>query len=107
MPFQGLGKYFYDYRIRNGAIEILLIGKIPVAKFLLKDVSAIKEIPLKTTLQPDFTTLRLGNKFFGRILEITRTRGFFKRVLFTPDNADAFLSEALKAKAKVSSKPTE
>lgn len=91
MAFQGIGRLLYNYDIHDNAIRVLILGSIPVASFPLGEIVEMKEVSLKETLKPDFKTLRLGNRIIGRILEIRRSNGLFRRVLITPDEPDKFL----------------
>jgi hypothetical protein len=93
MGFQGIGRYFYNYRVNKDRIEFLLFGQLPFMNITLTKDVIVAEVPIKSTLFPDFSTLRLGNKVSGRVVEIKREHGFFKRILITPDDTDAFIAD--------------
>lgn len=93
MGFKNFGQYIYDYRIKGKKVEIVLFGKIPFLRIPIKDILEVREVSLKETLSPDFTTLRLGNRFFGSIVEIQRKDSFFKRILITPENSKEFIQD--------------
>lgn len=98
MAFQGFGRYFYNYRVNNDRIEFLLFGQLPFFSILLTKDVEVNMVPLKSTLRTDFSTLRLGNKIFGRVVEIKRGSGLFKRILITPDDADLFIADVNKVR---------
>ena len=91
MAFQAIGKFFYNYELRDGAIEIVILGGVPIKSIPLSEIDEMTEVSLKDTLTPDFKTLRLGNRLMGRILKIKRKSGLFRYILITPDEPDKFL----------------
>lgn len=98
MAFQGIGRLFYNYKIEGNAVEFTALGGIPLKRISFNAIEDLREVSLKETLKPDFSTLRLGNRLFGRIIEIRLKEGFFKRILITPDDPDKFV-QAWKAKS--------
>lgn len=91
MTFLGLGRFIYNYHLNEGSIQVVLFGRLPLKSIPLSKISEMREVSLKETLIPDFTTLRLGNRFFGRILELKKEDGFFRKILITPDDPDTLL----------------
>lgn len=100
MAFQGIGRFFYNYEITENAIEFTALGGLKLKSLPLSAIEDLREVSLKDTLRPDFSTLRLGNRLVGRIIEIRPKNGLFRRILITPDDPDKFLMAWKEKKGK-------
>lgn len=91
--FQLLGRYIYGYSLRGDRIDIRVFRFVRVGSISLRGIDAIREVTVSEALESGMATLRLGNRIFGRGLELRRNSGMFRTILITPDDPDAILAQ--------------
>jgi len=89
--------WLYDCRVREQSIEIVLFRKLPIYRLRLANVVSVvkvsrKELAIKSA---QGGTLGLGNRPFGEFVLVTKRKGPFRRIVLTPADAEAFVSEAM------------
>lgn len=87
-------RFLYGFRVCNHAIEVVLFGVFPVYQVRVEDVAEIKKVPWRD-LRIGGGILRLGNQFAGQCVLIQKRTGWFRRVVITPKNPDAFISQVI------------
>jgi hypothetical protein len=101
MMFWGL-RLLYGYRVRNHAVEVVLFHVLPVYRVPVDNIELIRKVLFKEALfgfwslrelVSAFSTLRLGNRIFGPWVLIQKRNGWIRRILITPNDADAFIRE--------------
>lgn len=91
MGLKNFASYIYDYRLADKNMEIVLFGTIPIIKVPYDEIKSVREVSLKETLIPDFSTLRFGNRFTSSIVEIQKKGAIVKRILITPEDSKKFI----------------
>jgi hypothetical protein len=88
-PILGL---LYGYRVSGRAIEITLFHVLPVYRLPIDNVESIG----KTTsgeLGIDWSVLRLSNHLTTEGVLIKKRKGWFRRIVITPSDADEFIKK--------------
>lgn len=88
--------WLYDCRVHEQNIEIVLFRKLPIYRLRMTNIATVakltrKELAIKGA---QGGTLGLGNRPFGEFVLVTKRKGPFRRIVLTPADADAFVSEA-------------
>jgi hypothetical protein len=96
--FLFFGKVFITYRLGQNDLRVNLFRVIPIMVVPLASITTIQRIT-----QLKWATSGLADLFCSRVfaerLMLTKSSGFFKEVVITPDNPDQFIVE-LKQRVK-------
>ena len=84
--------FLYDYTFGEEAIEIKLFRGLTVYSIKYAAIEGIREVGWRD-LQPDFITLRLGNRLSRHCVLILTNRGFHRRIALTPHDACKFVDD--------------
>ena len=58
------------------------------------DIVEIRKMSFKESLLAnEFSTLRFGNRIWGDIILIRKSKGLFKNIMITPDNSEMFIND--------------
>jgi hypothetical protein len=85
----------YDYRVRDGRLEIIAIGFFPIASFRIDKFVEVKELSNASWLgltANTFRTLRLPNRLFSDPIVIERA-GILKYLVITPRSPEEFVAK--------------
>jgi len=92
--FQYIGRFIYSYRTNGSGIKVVLFGFITTLSIEYADIVEIRKISFREAcFGTGFLTLRYGNRLWGDIVLIRKSRGFFHSIVITPDNTEEFISE--------------
>src|SRR6188768_3299449 len=89
-------RFLYDYRIANGAIEVLLFRTLSVYRIPISNIEQIgipnrRDLWISPLVRP--FVLRLGNRFRRNPVLIQRRTGLIRNVVITPDEPDRFIDQ--------------
>jgi hypothetical protein len=93
-------KQIYNYRIKEGKIEIRLFYIIPIKNIYFNKVISICGLSILELLRPSiyfslmFSTQWWGNRITRRMVLI-KQRSFIPHVVLTPDNPDQFIEQIM------------
>jgi hypothetical protein len=79
--------YLYDVRLGMDAVEFVLFKRFVTCTIPYGEITTFDKISLWQTAG---WNLNLANRPLGPFVLLHRTRGFFRRVVVTPRNADEF-----------------
>jgi len=85
-------RVIYGYRVRNRAIEITLFHVLPVYRLPIDNIEQIQKASWYE-LGIGGCTLRLGNRITGQGVLIKKRKGWFRRVVISPNDPDKFISQ--------------
>jgi hypothetical protein len=85
-------RFLYDYRIRDGRIDILLFRRLPIYRVPIAEIASIAKTRWRQ-LRIDGGVLRFGNRLFGDCVLIAKRKGQFRRLVIPPADADAFITQ--------------
>ena len=91
-------RFVYDYRIRNESVEIVLFRIAPIYRIPINSIESIK-VATWRELGVGFFTLRFGNRFTITRMVLIEKQGLQRRVVITPDDPHAFVSEVQRIRA--------
>jgi len=86
-------RQIYDYRVTDGAIEIVLFRTLPVYRVHFDDIESVKILSWRELRLASITTLRMGNRLAKRYILITRKSGWFRYLAITPADPDSFVAQ--------------
>jgi hypothetical protein len=78
-----------------------VFGIVPVGSIPYRDIETMQEVKFTDTLKPNLLTLRFGNRIFGNIVLIKKSRGILKTILITPDDPANFIEEVGKRRNSI------
>lgn len=87
-------RFLYGYRIENGAIEFVLFQIVPIYHLPVDHIESIRKASWNE-LGIDFRTIRLGNLLARECVLIQKRRGWFRRLVITPGDADGFVEQVV------------
>jgi hypothetical protein len=85
-------RFIYDFRIRNGAIEVALFRVLPIYRIPIDDIELIQKVGWRDPVF-GFFILRLGNRFTSEAVLLKRRRGWIRRIIISPADPDGFIRE--------------
>ena len=91
--FEFGARRIYSYALTPAHFEVRLLGRFPIYRVDRNTITSVCD--WHCTLADAgamFTTLRLGNRIFGRAIVIERRAGFPRRLIVTPDDPAAVCS---------------
>jgi hypothetical protein len=86
-------RQIYDYRVTNGAVEVVLFHWLPVVRVHFDDIESAQILSWKEFRLASITTLRMGNRFAARYVLITKKRGWFRHLAITPADPVSFVDQ--------------
>lgn len=95
-------RFVYGYRLKNGTIQVTLFHVLPLYWIRVDDIETIRKASSWRELGIADTTLRMGNRLFGDAVLIGKRKGLVRRVVITPPDANAFISQVLALRSQVS-----
>lgn len=81
------------YGLSPDGLQIRLLG-IRIIDVQFDDIAEVRRVSFRESLPLNlemFTAIRFGNRVWGDIVLVKRKRGFFRRYLISPDDADDFI----------------
>jgi hypothetical protein len=99
--FQSVGRYIISYKLAKASILVTVFGIVPVGSIPYRDIETMQEVKFTDTLKPNLLTLRFGNRIFGNIVLIKKSRGILKTILITPDHPANFIEEVGKRRNSI------
>jgi hypothetical protein len=99
--FQSVGRYIISYKLAKASILVTVFGIVPVGSIPYRDIETMQEVKFTDTLKPNLLTLRFGNRIFGNIVLIKKSRGILKTILITPDDPANFIEEVGKRRNSI------
>jgi len=88
--FQFAGRYFYNYRVTDRGIEIVLFGTFPIKRVAFSNIAEVQVGPAAKEMLP-FKGVAFGNRVWGRTVLVRQRKGIIKRLFITPDNPEQFV----------------
>jgi hypothetical protein len=88
-------RFVYGYRLKNGNIQVTLFHVLPIYRIRIEDIETIRKASAWRELGLFDSTLRMGNRLFGDAVLIGKRKGVVRRVVITPPDANAFVSQVL------------
>ncbi len=84
----------YNYALTSARFEVRLFNRVPIYTIALHDITRVAPCRFAIgNLAATFTTLRFGNRIFGRAIVIERRNSFPRYLVVTPDDPDGLLSD--------------
>lgn len=87
-------QFLYGYRVKNRAIEVVLVHALPIYRLPIENIESIRKVSWKE-LGVGGTALRLGNRFTGECVLIQTRNGWFRRIVITPNDVDEFINQVV------------
>ena len=88
LAFQRLARFVITYRLTDRALSISIFG-VAVLRIAYTDIVEVRRVGALESLVPS-TATRFGNRIFGEILLIRKSRGLIRKIMVTPDEPTAF-----------------
>lgn len=86
-------RFVYSYALTERRFEVRLFGRFAIYGIARDSIVGAAACRLgRENFSRAFTTLRFGNRIFGRAVVIERRAMFPRFVVVTPDDPDAFLA---------------
>ena len=84
----------YNYGLTSARFEVRLFNRFPIYTIALHDITSVAPRRFAIgNLAATFTTLRFGNRIFGRAIVIERRNSFPRYLVVTPDDPDCLLAD--------------
>ncbi len=84
----------YNYALTSARFEVRLFDRVPIYTIALHDITGVAPWRFAVgDLAATFTTLRFGNRIFGRAIVIERRTSFPRYLVVTPDDPDCLLAD--------------
>ena len=85
-------RFIYGYRIKDGAIEILLFRVLPIYRISISDIEHIGILPRGSLWISPFV-FRLANRLTRNSVLIHRRTGLVRKIVLTPDEPFRFIDQ--------------
>jgi len=90
-------RWIYNYRIRDGQVQVVLFNKVPIRRVDICDIDDIRVASKKylffSSDPAELFAERWGNRMRGNVVVIKKSKGFTRAIMITPEDPEKFVSD--------------